>query len=38
LKKVYKDSYLSMPDMIYTKHLKYSLPYFDRNGLLHYRP
>jgi hypothetical protein len=38
LKKVFKDSYLSMPDIIYTKHLKYSLPYFDRNGLLDFRP
>lgn len=38
LKKVFKNSFQCLPDIIYTKHLKYSLPYFNENGLLHFRP
>jgi hypothetical protein len=38
LKKVFKDAFQSLPGIIYTKPLKYSLPYFNENGLLHFRP
>jgi hypothetical protein len=38
LKKIYFEEFKSFPDNIYTKHLKYSLPYFDQNGLIHHRP
>jgi hypothetical protein len=38
LKKVFKDAFQCLPEVIYTKHLKYSLPYFNMNGLLHFRP
>jgi hypothetical protein len=38
LKKVFDQLYLSIPSLIYQKHLKYSLPYFNENGLLHFRP
>ncbi len=38
LKKVYKDAFRRLPEIIYAKHLKYSLPYFNENGLLHFRP
>lgn len=38
LKEVFSDLYRTIPPMVYQKHLKYSLPYFNENGLLHYRP
>jgi hypothetical protein len=38
LKKVFKDAFQRLPEIIFNKHLKYSLPYFNENGLLHYRP
>lgn len=38
LKKVFDDLYKSIPAHVYNKHLKYSIPYFNENGLLHYRP
>jgi hypothetical protein len=38
LKKVFKDAFQRLPEVIYTKQLKYSLPYFNENGLLHFRP
>jgi hypothetical protein len=38
LKKLFRDTFLGLPDIIYVKHLKYSLPYFNQNGLLQFRP
>ena len=38
LKQVFADLYKSIHPIIYQKHLKYSLPYFCENGLLHFRP
>lgn len=38
LKKIYADEFKKIPDIVFSKHLKYSLPYFEQNGLLHYRP
>jgi hypothetical protein len=38
LKKVFIDMFRKLPESVYKKHLKYSLPYFNENGLLHYRP
>jgi hypothetical protein len=38
IKSVFKDAFQRLPEIIYTKHLKYSLPYFHENGLLHFRP
>jgi len=38
LKKLFISAFKRLPGIIYTKHLKYSLPYFNENGLLHFRP
>lgn len=38
LKKAFTDLYKTIHPIIYQKHLKYSLPYFCHNGLLHFRP
>ena len=38
LKQVFSDLYKTIHPTIYRKHLKYSLPYFNQNGLLHFRP
>lgn len=38
LKDIYINEYERFPKKTFTKHLKYSLPYFEENGLLHYRP
>lgn len=38
LKTIFSDAFQHLPEVIYTKHLKYSLPYFNENGLLYFRP
>lgn len=38
LKRVFLNLYKTIHPGIYQKHLKYSLPYFCENGLLHFRP
>ena len=38
LKRIFEDDFKRLPPVVYSKHLRYSLPYFDENGLLHYRP
>ena len=38
LKEIFIEEYKLFPDLLYHKSLKYSLPYFDQNGLLRYRP
>jgi hypothetical protein len=38
LKKIYKKEFDRIPDFVFDKHLKYSLPYFEPNGMLHLRP
>lgn len=38
LKKVFIDFFEYLPEIIFSKHLRYSLSYLDKNGLLHYRP
>jgi len=38
LKEVYIKDFEKFPSIIITKHLKYSLPYFEENGLLRHRP
>jgi hypothetical protein len=38
LKQIYKEEFKRFPESLFSKHLKYSLPYFNENGLLHYRP
>ena len=34
LKKVFINEFKFLPEIIYSKHLKYSLPYFDQNGAI----
>jgi len=38
LKSLFKDAFMHLPEQVYKKHLKYSLPYFNENGLLNWRP
>jgi hypothetical protein len=38
LKYIFKDNFKTIPDSIFSKHIKYSLPYFEVNGLLYHRP
>jgi hypothetical protein len=38
LKQLFAQEYQLLPEAIFGKHLKYSLPYFDMNGLLNHRP
>jgi len=38
LKKIFETDYRRLPETIYSKHLKYSLPYFECNGMLVQRP
>jgi hypothetical protein len=38
LKQAFADLYKNIHPTIYQKHLKYSMPYFCVNGLLHFRP
>ncbi len=38
LKTLFKNGFVSVPEVIYNKHLKYSLPYFDQNGAINSRP
>ena len=38
LKYIFQDNFKTIPDSIFSKHIKYSLPYFEVNGLLYHRP
>ncbi len=38
LKTLFRDEYRLLPEAVFSKHLQYSLPYFDMNGLLSHRP
>lgn len=38
LKDIFQDNFKAMPDSIFSKHIKHSLPYFEVNGLLYHRP
>jgi len=38
LKEIFIEEYKLFPDILFHKSLKHSLPYFDQNGLLRYRP
>lgn len=38
LKDVFDEMYHSIPPGVYQKHLKYSLPYFNQNAFLNFRP
>lgn len=38
LKKIFSTAFDKFPDIIYSKHLKYSLNYFEPNGLIKHRP
>jgi hypothetical protein len=38
LKEIFLEEYKLFPDLLYHKSLKHSLPYFDQNCLLRYRP
>jgi hypothetical protein len=38
LKEIFREAFNYLPEVIYSKHLKYSLNYFNENGLLHFRP
>lgn len=38
LKDIFSNDFAKIPDLVFSKHLKYSLPYFDNNGLHNYRP
>jgi hypothetical protein len=38
IKKIFEKDYRRLPEAIYSKHLKYSLPYFECNGMLVQRP
>ena len=38
LKTIFKEDFLTIPNFLFEKPLQKSLPYFEANGLLHYRP
>jgi hypothetical protein len=38
LKEIYRKDFEKFPAIIMNKHIKYSLPYFEENGLLRHRP
>jgi hypothetical protein len=38
LKYIFQDNFRDIPDSIFSKHIRYSLPYFEVNGLLYHRP
>ena len=38
LKKIFSKEFDMFPDKLFSKHLKYSLNYFEPNGLIHHRP
>lgn len=38
LKEIYQKEFEQLPSLIFSKYLKYSLPYFEPNGLIYYRP
>ena len=38
LKSLFKEEFLNIPHFLFEKPLQKSLPYFEANGLLHYRP
>jgi hypothetical protein len=38
LKELFAEEFKRIPEAVYNKHLKYSLSYFEQNGLLHFRP
>ncbi len=38
LKSLYKEEFDRLPDLVFLKNLRYSLPYFECNGMLYYRP
>lgn len=38
LKSIFFKEFEKLPNIVYQKHLKYSLPYFEQNGLVYYRP
>jgi hypothetical protein len=38
LKEIFKNEYALLPENLYEKSIKNSLPYFEANGLLHFRP
>jgi hypothetical protein len=38
LKEIFADEYKKIPEIVFTKNLKYSLSYFEMNGLLYHRP
>lgn len=38
LKEIFKNEFSAIPNCLFEKPLKKSLPYFEPNGLLHYRP
>jgi hypothetical protein len=38
LKEIFSKEFETFPDNLYSKHLKYSLNYFEPNGLIHHRP
>ena len=38
LKDVFKNEYALLPEKLFEKSIKYALPYFEANGLLHFRP
>jgi F0F1-type ATP synthase delta subunit len=38
LKNIFIEEFQKIPNIVYQKHLKYSLPYFEQNGLIFLRP
>ena len=38
LKEIFKNEYALLPENLYEKSIKNALPYFEANGLLHFRP
>lgn len=38
LKTVFSNEFEKIPEIVFSKHLKHSLPYFEQNGLLYHRP
>jgi hypothetical protein len=38
LKDIFKNEYALLPEKLFEKSIKNALPYFEANGLLHFRP
>lgn len=38
LKSIFVKEFGGLPDLVYQKHLRYCLPYFEQNGLIYFRP